>query len=110
MIFPVIGVEAVVSTRVNVAGLSVEASIALLNVALTDALVLTPEAPLAGVVRVIVGALVSGPEPVVKAQVKSTRSAFPARSLTPVVIVAVNNVPAARALLGENVALAPVME
>ena len=110
MIFPSIGVEAVLSYSVKVTGLSVAGSIALLNVALIDALVDTDEAPLAGVVRVIVGALASGPKPVVKVQVKSAASEFSARSLTSVVIVAVNNVLAARSLLGVNVAVVPIVE
>src|SRR5579862_343660 len=43
--------------------------------------------------------------PVVKVQTLLTASALPARSMTPVVTVAVNNVLGARALSGVNVAI-----
>jgi hypothetical protein len=82
----------------------------LLNVALIDALVGTAVAELAGVVRVIVGAIWSGPEPVLKVQMNAIANGFPARSVAPVVIVAINCVLAARALAGENVAVVPMVE
>ena len=81
-----------------------------MNVALIPALGATIVAPLAGVVEVTVGAMPSGPEPVVNVQVKAAANGFPARSSAPVVIVAVNNTPAARALVGVNVAVAPTLE
>jgi hypothetical protein len=96
--------------NVKVKALSVEGSIALLNVALIPALGATEIAPLPGVVEVTTGAVLFGPTPVVKVQVKATANAFPARSVAPVVIVAVNNTPVARALLGVNVAVAPTMD
>ena len=68
--------------RVNVVGVIVLALIASLKVAVTVVVVLTPEAPLDGVKLVTVGA-------VVKDQVTSLRRALPARSLTPVLTVAV---------------------
>ena len=46
-------------------------------------------APLAGVVALTVGRVVSGAEPVVKVQLKLVCNALPARSLMPVVRVAV---------------------
>ena len=95
---------------VKVAALSVEGSIALLNVALIAALGGTSVAPVPGVVEITAGAVPSGPEPVVKVQVNAPASGFPARSWAPVVIVAVNNTPAARALAGVNVAVAPTVE
>ena len=95
---------------VNVCGLSVAGSIALLKVALMAALGGTIAIPLPGVVRVIVGAVVSRPEPVVKVQLNAAANGLPARSLVPVLIVAVNKTPAARGLLGVNFALAPTAE
>src|ERR1700722_2656024 len=96
-------------TSVKVAGVRVAGSIALLNDALMPALGATIAAPLAGVVEVIAGAVASGPEPVVKVQVNATANGFPARSLAPVVIVALNNTPAARALAGIKIAVAPTV-
>jgi hypothetical protein len=63
--------------------------IASLNVILTEVFVATPVAPSAGEVEVTVGDVVSGATPVVKVQEKSPDMAFPARSLTPVVTLAV---------------------
>ena len=49
----------------------------------------TPVTVLAGTVALTVGAVVSGTTPVVKLQLMSEASALPARSLAPVLIVAV---------------------
>jgi hypothetical protein len=64
----------------------------------------------AGLVEVTVGATLSGPSPVVKVQTKLLARLFPDRSWTPVVIVAVYVTPVARALLGVNVAVSPIVE
>jgi hypothetical protein len=77
---------------------------------LIDALVGTAVASLAGLVRVIVGAVVSGPDPVLKVQVNALANGFPARSVAPVVIVAIKCVLAARARVGVNVAVVPMVE
>src|SRR5439155_537880 len=68
----------------------VKGSIASLKVALMVWLIGTAVAPLAGTVALTVGGVVSGVAPVVKLQPKSVASALPARSLAPVVTVAVN--------------------
>ena len=49
----------------------------------------TPVAALAGTMKLTVGRVVSVVVPVVKLQTKAVASALPARSLAPVVIVAV---------------------
>jgi len=70
----------------------VEGSIASLKVAVMVWLIATPVAPSAGTlgsVALKVGAVVSGVAPVVKLQLMSVLSALPARSLAPVVTVAV---------------------
>ena len=67
----------------------VKGSIDSLKVAATCWLRTTPMAPFAGSVELTVGAVVSGTVPVVKLHTLSTASALPARSLAPVVIVAV---------------------
>ena len=108
MIFPLTGVEPG-PVKVKVVPLSVDGSIALLNVALIPALG-AEVAPLAGVMSVIAGAVLSGPTPVVKVQVCAIASGFPAKSLAAVVIVAVNKTPVANALVGVNVAVAPISE
>ena len=56
------------------------------------------------------GAVLSGVAPVVKVQLNAFPSAFPARSWTPDAIVAVYAVLTARALLGVNVAVVPMVE
>jgi hypothetical protein len=73
---------------------------ALLKVALTAAFSRTLILALAGLVRVMVGAVVSGSVPVVKLHTKLAANAFPLRSSAAVVIVAVNCVLAAKALVG----------
>ena len=87
--------------------LIVKGFIALLKVALIVWLMATAPAPLAGTVELTVGRVVSGVAPVVKLQPKSVASALPARSLAPVVTVAVNVVRGARALAGVKVAVTP---
>ena len=67
----------------------VAGSIALLKVALTVWLIGTPVAISVGMVELTVGAVVSVDAPVVKLQTKLVASALPARSVAPVVIVAV---------------------
>jgi hypothetical protein len=47
---------------------------------------------------------------VVKVQVNAPAKGFPARSVAPVVIVAVNNTPVVRGLVGVNVAVTPTLE
>ena len=94
---------------VNVAVVIVEGSIASLNVALAAALRDTLMGESAGIVELTMGAVLSGIAPVVKLQVNALANGFPARSRTPVVIFAVNRVLAARALLGLNVAVVPMV-
>src|SRR6266571_899578 len=91
----------------KLAVLMVKGSIASLKVALMAWLIATAVAPLAGTVTLTVGGVVSGVAAVVKLQPKSAASALPARSLAPVVIVAVNVVRGARALAGVKVAVTP---
>src|SRR5204863_6940685 len=91
----------------KLAVLIVKGSIASLKVALMARLVATPVAALAGTVELTVGAVVSGVAPVVKLQLKPVVSALPARSLAPVVTVAVYAVRGARALAGVKVAVTP---
>jgi hypothetical protein len=83
---------------------------ALLKVALSAWLMGTPVAPLAGTVEITVGFVLSAAAPVVKVQTKLLASAFPERSCAAVVIVAVNRVLAARAVVGVNVATEPETE
>jgi hypothetical protein len=64
-----------------------------------------PVAALTGMVVLTVGAVVSKASPVVKFHTKSTVSALPAKSLAPVVIVAVYGVLGVRLLNGTNIAL-----
>ena len=78
-----------------------------LNVALTapfSGAVLLADA---GFVRVMVGAVVLAPAPVVKLQTKFAARAFPVRSSAAVVMVAVYCLVAARGLLGLNVTVLP---
>src|SRR5213082_2189473 len=86
--------------NLKLAVLIVKGSIASLKVALMVWLIGTAVAALAGRVALTVGGVVSGVAPVVKLQLKSVASALPAKSLTPVVTVAVNVVRGARALAG----------
>src|SRR5437879_9483234 len=91
----------------KLAVLIVKGSIASLKVALMVRLIAPAVAPLAGTVELTVGGVVSGVAAVVKLQPKSVTSALPARSLAPVVIVAVYAVRGARALAGVKVAVTP---
>src|SRR5256885_1576757 len=87
---PVVIVARLVGLGAGVAsGVIVKASIASLKAAAIFWLMATPVAALAGTVKLTVGAVVSGVAPVVKLQTKLLASALPARSLAPVVIVAV---------------------
>ena len=98
--------------RVNVPGaVMVSGSMAVLNVAFTVLLRTTPVAAFAGLVNVMVGAVVFGPVPVVKLHglgATPAPKAFPLRSLAAVVILAVNCVLAVRLAVGLNVAVVPV--
>ena len=76
-------------SEVKVTVVIVNGSIASLNVAAIFWLMATPVAPLAGTVKLTVGVVVLEVAPVVKLQLKPVASALPARSLEPVVIVAV---------------------
>ena len=100
---PEIGVDPCFKVKVDL--VTVNGSIASLKVAPTLVLTGTLVAPSALMVPVTTGASVSGPSPVVKFHAKSTASALPARSLTPVVIVALYGVLGARWLAGTNTAL-----
>ena len=92
--------------KVKVAVVIVKGFIALLKVAAMFPPIATPVAAFAGtVVELTVGAVVSGVVPVVKLQTKAVASALPARSLAPVVIVAVYKVLTARVLDGVKVAV-----
>jgi hypothetical protein len=76
-----------------------------LKVAVGFVLRATPVAPFAGVVELTVGRVVSRVVPALKVQTKLLAKALPAKSLTPVVIVAVYRTPAARLLAGVKVAV-----
>src|SRR5438477_29264 len=91
----------------KLAVLIVKGSIASLKVALMVRLIATAVAPAAGTVALTSGRVVSGVTAVVKLQLKSAASALPARSLAPVVIVAVYAVTGARTLAGVKVAVTP---
>src|ERR1041384_2481941 len=93
--------------NLRLAVFKVNGSIASLKVALMVWLIGTAVAPLAGTVALTDGAVVSGVAPVVKLQLKAVNSALPARSLAPVVIVAVYAVSGARAMPGVKVAIKP---
>ncbi len=75
--------------KVKFAAVIVAGSTASLKVAAMLLLTTTPVAVLAGSVELTVGAVVSAVAPVVKFHVLLTANALPAKSLTPVVIVAV---------------------
>ena len=92
---------------VKVLVVMVSGSMALLNVAFSLLLTATKVAPLTGLVEVTVGGVVSGVAPVVKVHAKLLASALPARSLAPVVMVAVNKVLPASGLVGVKVAVVP---
>src|ERR1041385_8667706 len=94
-------------TTLKLAVLIVAGSIASLKVALMAWLIATPVAALAGTVELTVGGVVSRAAPVVKLQLKPAASGLPARSLAPVLIVAVKVVRGARPLPGVKVAVAP---
>src|SRR5207253_200830 len=91
----------------KLAVLIVKGSIASLKVALMVWLIATARSAVAGTVALTSGRVVSGVTPVVKLQLKSVASALPARSLAPVVTVAVYAVRGARALAGVKVAVTP---
>jgi hypothetical protein len=88
---------------VKVVPLIVVAFIVSLNVADIVVFTATAGAPLAGTVETTVGAAA-----VVNVHTKLAATEAPARSLAPVVIVAVNKVPLARIADGVNVAVLPV--
>ena len=77
------------------------------NVALIVVLCGTAVAPFAGDADVTVGAVTSGATAVVNDQLEFAASAFPARSFTAFVMVAVYCVPATSATAGVNVAVLP---
>src|SRR5437016_2831584 len=91
----------------KLAVLIVKGSIASLKMALMVWLIATAVSAPAGTVVFTGGGVVSGVAPVVKLQLKSVASALPARSLAPVVIVAVYAVRGARTLAGVKVAVTP---
>ena len=93
--------------KVKVAVVIVKGSIALLKVALSLLLTATAVAELTGTVEATVGGVVSGVAPVVKLHTKLLAKALPARSLAPVLTVAVKSVLPAKGLVGENVAVVP---
>ena len=79
--------------------------IASLNVAVRAWLMGTPVAPLAGVVEITAGKVGAGT--VLKLHTKLLASELPARSVAPVVIVAVNTVFGASGVAGVSVATVP---
>ena len=85
----------------------VKGSMASLKTAVGFILRATPVAELAGTVELTVGAVISGAAPVVNDQTLALAKALLAKSVTPVEIVAVNSVFAARVLKGLNVAVVP---
>jgi hypothetical protein len=96
------------AVRVKVAVVRVVGSIASLNVAFTVALSWTFVATFAGLVRVIVGAVVLAAVPVVKVQGLGTAPApraLPAKSCAPIETVAVYVVLGARFAVGMNSAV-----
>jgi hypothetical protein len=110
--FPVTAAPPAPATaRVKVPGaVIVTGSIAVLNVAFTALLSSTLMSVSAGLVSVIVGAVVFGPAAVVKFQglgLAPATKALPLRSLAAVVTVAVNCVFGARFAVGVNVAAEP---
>src|ERR1041385_533259 len=103
---PVTGVVPGPVTK-KLAVLIVAGSIASLKVPLMVWLIATPVAALAGTVAITVGRFVSRAAPVVKLQAKLFSNGLPARSLAPVVIVAVKVVRGARPTVGLKVAVVP---
>src|SRR5437867_434090 len=96
--------------KVKVTVVVVKGSIASLKVAATFWLMGTPVAALAGTVKLTVGAVVSGPPPVVKLQIKSLAEPVigtPARFLAPGLILPVYTVLGARLPNGVKVAVTP---
>jgi hypothetical protein len=93
--------------KVNVAALIVAGFMASLNTAEIAVLTATPVDPFIGTVEITVGA---GAGTVVKVHTKLAASAAPVGSFAPVVIVAVNKVPVASAVVGVNVAVVPAKE
>src|SRR2546429_20666 len=91
----------------KLAVVTVKGSIASLNVALMVWVIATSVAPLAGTVKLTVGGVVSGVTPVVKLKLKFAARPLLAKSLAPVVIVAVYAARGARALAGVKVAVTP---
>jgi len=90
---------------VKVVPVIVAGSIASLKVAVVFPLMATPLAVSAGFVELTVGAVASAVVPVVKVHTLLATKALPARSVTAVVIVAVNRVVAARLLVGVKIAV-----
>src|SRR5439155_25131625 len=91
----------------SVSGVMVTGAIASLKVAAMFAVMPTRVAVMGGTVALTVGRVVLGVAPVVKLQLKPVGSALPARSLAPVVIVAVKVALGARVLTGLKVAVTP---
>ena len=87
VMFPVMGLFAL-SLIVKVAAVTVAGFTGSLKVAVRAEEIDTLVAPLGGLVVLTVGVVVSGTVPVVKDQVYGVANALPARSLTPVVRVA----------------------
>jgi hypothetical protein len=86
----------------KVIGLIVAGFIATLKVAVRAWLMGTPVAPLAGMVKMTVGGVAAGTD--LKLHTKLLASALPARSIAPVVIVAVSTVLSGSRAAGVNVA------
>src|SRR5437899_716870 len=92
---------------VKLAVLIVKGSIASLKVALMVWLIATPVAALAGTVELTVGGVVSGAIAEIGRQLERVASGLPARSLAPVVTVAVYAVSGARLPAGVKFAVTP---
>ena len=93
--------------KVKVAVVSVKGFIAFVKVAVIALLMTTPVALTIGMTELTIGAVVSGAAPVVKLHTLLAARALPAKSLAPVVIVAVYKVLAARLDAGVKVAATP---
>jgi len=93
---------------VNVESVIVEESIASEKVAVIAVFTATLVAVLAGVVELTVGAVVSSSDPVVKDQIYSDSRAFPAKSLAPVLMLAVYSISESKFTVGVNVAVVPL--
>ena len=98
---------AAVGLNEKVAVVTVAGSIGSLKVAVTAEESATPAAPLVGFVAVTMGGVVSGTAPVVKVHTRLLASGFPAKSLMPVVSVAVYSVMPASGAEGAKIAVAP---